>query len=101
MNAAETIRAAIDKLEALQSIRGVTGPTEQDWLWEIDPNVTSPDEDPRVGLVQGGPDVMLHRTIDAQLAILQEELTHVKNARLPLWRESVLDLARAILGESS
>lgn len=102
MGAAQTIAAAIEKLEGVKAIRGVTGPTEQDWLWEVDPNVTAPDEDPRVGLVQGGPDAMLHRTIDAQIEILrrmQKSAEAWRSFPLGPTEEAGLDLARAILGE--
>lgn len=101
MSAAETIAAAIEKMEEIKTIRGVTG----DWLWEIDPNVTSPSEDPRVGLVQGGPDVILHRTIDAQLDLLRFARAaagaQVKGEYPELIVDFGVEFARAILGESS
>lgn len=106
MNAAETIAAAIQKLE-----RERRNAAPGDWYvtyeksrWpRIWGNRDENDAD-AVAQTEGGVGnahliVTLHRAIDAQLAILQEEVVHVRNTGLPLWKKSVLDLARAILGE--
>lgn len=118
MNPVERLQAAIEKLERL---RDESDPIRPDSAWVTDYDVT---EDARRILVldshNGGYDgstvaevtsegraqliVTLHRTIDAQLAILwaaQIETTDVMTAiEKPYW-EAALALADAILGASS
>jgi len=95
-SAAETIQAAIDKLEA-QSAVATRGPWVPQWEDEFDARVGidySSRPTPLTGTMQR-PNaeliVTLHRTIDAQLAILR--------ASAGFDYPAVLDLARAILGE--
>ena len=113
MTAAETIKAAIDKLEALKRDRGYA--EMNGWLVEDARGDT-------IGItLPGEPDVspvtndqlflVLHRTIDAQLAIL-EDASRAWADPLPMamfgggdMREGIyayhLELARAILGGDS
>lgn len=111
MNAAETIQAAIDKLEQKQAA-ATTGE------WAMSGNDTfgygvasSPNDlvisrwevsDEDADLI-----VTLHRTIDAQLAILKNNYGGAQDADRYGWSSAdspdavadALDLARAILGE--
>lgn len=68
-----TLEEAIAALQAILRERGVT---DNGWLYEIDQDVLNhsfPD-DPRSPLVQGGPDVLLHRTIEPQIRILRHAI---------------------------
>ena len=115
--AVETIQAAIEKLEALkaESTPGPWHDWEDDLTNEVD---VWHDQEQRSHIancgVAGMPRVeadaqlivTLHRTIDAQLAILDEaklQMMSRERLGLPLNTGPVraLDLARAILGESS
>lgn len=100
MSNVETLQKAIETLECLQKERGI----ENGWLYEVDQGTLKryPDEDPRVPLVQGGPDVMLMRTVKPMLASLRFSLEVAKSVpdfgNLTLDKIE-LDLARAIIGE--
>lgn len=120
MNAAETIAAAIEKLETQRDVaemgkltihRFNDGRLEDVWIdseyWRADGSGSI-----RTALVldrNQGPKrfdtaeliVTLHRTIDAQLAILRRTLDDLNNLLVyPSDLDIELDLARAILGES-
>ncbi|MFF2054149.1 hypothetical protein ACFVU2_21260 [Leifsonia sp. NPDC058194] len=112
MTAAETIAAAIEKLEGLRSASS-PGP------WRI---ATSPYDVDLVScegsaLLSGGEGygwfredadldavVTLHRTLDPVLAILRDSLRNIEvvgeGPRAPLGIPEAFNLARAILGES-
>lgn len=94
MDNKETLFAAIEELHKLQSERGI----ENGWLYEIDPSASWPD-DPRIGLVEGGPDVMLMRTVAPQLVILTRAYNDLTRwgTQIP---SSIVELARAIVGEN-
>jgi hypothetical protein len=120
MSAAETIEAAIAKLEAAKVTEDGD---EQRWRYEA-PNpfgVVSPpahlfDADDyliakAMTVADAETAVMLHRTIDAQLTILRRDIAireRYSQDGVPIeaWESAVkragdLDLARAILGEAS
>lgn len=100
VSAAETIAAAIQKLEALRNdatahleqanddLATVVFPGTQEWRAEF-----LRDEDAELA-------VTLHRTIDAQLAILRETLTFEDGFGIGE-DDTTHDLARAILGGAS
>lgn len=94
-NAAETIQAAIDKLE---SDRAATSD------WEFNPrfeSIDSPSKWIADVLPENGERIMRwHRTIDAQLAILRNALIDYYSYGTRIIADT-LDLARAILGEDS
>jgi len=124
MNAAETIQAAIDRLAYLNAATAPgpwsLGAPEFPWSsWDegdvpVVVNVEQLFSDRPAFLhhpgsfaeSDGGFDrldadliVTLHRTIDAQLAILRAQL-HIWEGSIA-YRAAVLDLARAILGEDA
>lgn len=82
MNAAETIAAAIEKLETLAQHASVAV-------------MFLPIQDDRVEFELG---TTLYRTIDAQLALLRRQLDLAGRGHTDKTLD--LDLARAILGES-
>jgi len=108
MTAAEAIKAAIDKLEALKRDRGYA--EVNGWLVEDARGDT-------IGItLPGEPDVspvtndqlflVLHRTIDAQLTILRRDLEIRPGYLASVWENAVvragdLALAEAILGGDS
>lgn len=107
MNAAETIAAAIEKLEAQRSES-----TSGTWEYVSEPfGAIFTEQEPGLGVqtevaeemhdADGLLIVTLHRTIDAQLAILRRGLAKMQ-ARYALTYDyaDILDLACAILGES-
>lgn len=108
MNAVEKLQAAIDKLEALR------GSDREEWV-----AIGGDDEYLRLGdIATAGPEggryviaeharhdaeliVTLHRTIDAQLAILRMALHYVAGGfRYGFVEEQGINLATAILGGS-
>lgn len=103
MSAAETIAAAIEKLESLRGLDGTwTLQGGNEWIHPI--GITVAPDDGGVTTRQADLIVTLHRTIDAQLAILRDALAGLQ----PGWAGMVqpdenyelqADLARAILGE--
>lgn len=102
MNAAEIIQAAIDKL-AHQRSRSSDGAWHVDGLSRTNGTVALSNDVGRYVVhyaAEADADLIttLHRTIDAQLAILRE---HGKPAPGGSVDAAVLDLARAILGEDS
>lgn len=111
MTPAETIAAAIKKLETLRGeSTQPTGGTS--WIQGDDKRPfetreeiytgpmsdTSADVASWVQPADAALIVTLHRTIDAQIRVLQLDLRRRQNAR-PAYGLPALDLARAILGE--
>lgn len=98
MGAAETIQAAIDKLE---EDRFETREWEFNPRWE---SIDSPSVWIADVLPANGERIMRwHRTIDAQLAILRDALVDMNDyggVPLGLWSKHI-DLAHAIVGEVS
>jgi len=103
VSAVEEIQAAIGKLTEYKA-RGYS--IDNGWLIEIDDTITYPD-DPRCPLTDDDYMVALHRTIDAQIALLTHTIEiHDKYVAAGLearWENAVreagdLDLARAISG---
>ena len=100
MNTVERLQAAIEKLEALRTERGYV--EDSGWLVEENPDdrggFLEPPE-PFIPITNDELIVTLHRTIDAQLAILRHDYeTCHRNDWTP--DRYVLPLADAILGES-
>jgi len=102
MSAVEEIQAAILTLTEYKA-RGYS--VDNGWLIEIDCTITPPD-DPRSPLTNDDYMVTLHRTIDAQLAILEDFAHRYQNA----WAHwtpagpgagNTLALARAINGATA
>lgn len=114
MNAAETIAAAIEKLEHLKGT-STDGPWVDEYSGEAGACVVPADAEStreavaQLRLLPAAFDAeliaTLHRTIDAQLAILRRhyDIAWVMGKSYPVSYEDfgVLDLARAILGEVS
>jgi hypothetical protein len=108
MNAAETIQAAIDKLEAGKAGDGFcVGPWQylRKGSWGGESAVADSNGHPLAWVGDGNDAdrdaeliVMLHRTIDAQLAILRTGLTLATAFPNSEWTNTV-NLARSILGE--
>jgi len=78
MTKAEEIAAAIGHLESIKKSRGVTN----GWLWEIPVGAVpgygfDVDDDPRVPLVMGGPDVVLQMAVVPMLTILRDPLAEL------------------------
>jgi len=107
MNASQRLQAAIDKLELLRTERGYV--EDSGWLVEENPNdrggFLEPPE-PFIPITNDDLIVTLHRTIDAQLAILRDTVKLGELIGLgeegTRWRsvEDAIALADAILGES-
>jgi hypothetical protein len=115
MNAAETIQAAIEKLDELRQLA-----TPGEWEFDSEPfGAIFTEQEPGLGVMtevaeemhewDGHLIVTLHRTIDAQLKILRRDIDirveYIARGVLAQWVEAVeragdLDLARAILGET-
>jgi hypothetical protein len=120
MNAAETIAAAIEKLETLKA-ESTPSPWHH-WTDDLTGDVDLwHDQEARSYIATLGHSdaprvnrdadliVTLHRTIDAQLKILRRDIdirvAYIARGVLAQWVEAVeragdLDLARAILGET-
>lgn len=108
MSAVEEIQAAIEKLTELRDERGYV--EMNGWLAEIREGATGAIEDPGYeGLTNDPIIVTLHRTIDAQLAILEAAVGHFPERFMQVqdqreWLDkrpstrNALDLARAING---
>lgn len=97
MSNVETLQQAIEALECLQKERGVVN----GWLYEVDQDTLKryPEENPRVPLVQGGPDVMLMRTVEPMLSLLRADYEVCdRNGWIP--DRHVLAIARAVVGEA-
>lgn len=107
MNAAETIQAAIDKLNQ-QRAAAMQGP----WRGKVlnywgspTPGVWAEADRDYVGYSMNQEDadllVTLHATIDAQLAILQRSLDWYAEEAMAYIGKEDLALAKAILGEQA
>lgn len=91
MTAAETIATAVEKLEGIQ--------TDATWVYSPENmDLIANGVSVAVGVMpaDGARIVMLHRTIDAQLAILRELCRPALGGSV---HAAALELARAILGE--
>lgn len=106
MNAAETIQAAIDKLEAQKD----TYYAEGEEVWRVEhrdgfaSRVFNQDDflvADEVASIDADLIVTLHRTIDAQLAILRTAQGMLRPGVGVTVVNDAQDLARAILGEVS
>lgn len=97
MSAVQELEAAIAVLEEFKA-RGYE--VVNGWLVEIDDSIKG--DDPRRPLTNDEYIVTLHRTIDAQLAMLRLEHQQAERYGWPanpfMERDAVLALARAILG---
>jgi hypothetical protein len=91
MNAVEKIEAAIAKLEEWRGVYLIEG----EWLVEEDRSISWPD-DPRVPLTNDPLVVALYRTIDAQLAILWDNLAIADEMTLGYSPDEPDSLARAL-----
>jgi hypothetical protein len=102
MNAGEKLQAAIEKLEALRIERGYI--EHAGWLVEenlADSGGFLQPPEPLIPITNDELMVVLHRTIDAQLAILRTALHYVSSGlRYGFVEEQGVALADAILGES-
>lgn len=111
MSAVEEIQAAIEKLTELRDERGYV--EMNGWLAEIREGATGAIEDPGYeGLTNDPIIVTLHRTIDAQLAILEAAVGEIfeweqdpdvgykaeRMFKIAATGRAALDLARAING---